>query len=107
MTLNEYQKLAIELAFWEHDDLEYNALAIAGEAGEVADHVKKMKRDDDNVLTPERKEILIKECGDVLFYLASMARRLDVSLEEVAKMNIWKIKDRAARGTQHGSGDNR
>lgn len=107
MTLNEYQKLAIELAFWEHDDIEYNALAIAGEAGEVADHVKKMKRDDDGVLTEERREILIKEMGDVLFYLASMSRRLNTNLEEVAKTNIWKIKDRAARGTQHGSGDNR
>ena len=107
MELNEYQKIAIKLAFWEFDDIEYNALAIAGEAGEVADHVKKMKRDDDGELTEERREVLIKELGDVLFYIASMARRLNVSMEEVAKMNIWKIKDRAARGTQHGSGDNR
>jgi len=107
MTLNEYQEKAIKEAFYEKDDISYNALGIAGEAGEIADHVKKMFRDDEGVLTPERREILKKECGDVLWYIANMARRLGVTLDEVAEANIKKIQDRKERGTQHGSGDNR
>ena len=42
MTLNEYQEKAIKEAFYEKDDIVYNALGITGEAGEIADHVKKM-----------------------------------------------------------------
>lgn len=107
MTLNEYQSQAIKEAFYEKDDIVYNALGITGEAGEIADHVKKMLRDDDGKLTIGRREDLEKELGDVLWYVANMARRLDLTLEEVAKTNIKKIQDRKARGVQHGSGDNR
>jgi len=107
MTLNEYQERAIKEAFYEKDDVVYNALGITGEAGEIADHVKKMLRDDGGKLTDDRRESLKKELGDVLWYLANMARRLDLTLEEVAEANIKKIIDRKERGTQHGSGDNR
>lgn len=107
MTLNEYQEKAINEAFYEKDDIVYNALGITGEAGEIADHVKKMLRDDGGVLTNERHDILEKELGDVLWYVANMARRLGLSLDQVAKTNIKKIQDRKSRGTQHGSGDNR
>lgn len=107
MTLNEYQSLAIKEAFYEKDDICYNALGITGEAGEIADHVKKMLRDDNGILTPERKAVLTKELGDVLWYVANMARRLGMTLEEVAHLNIEKIRDRKRRGVQHGSGDNR
>jgi NTP pyrophosphatase (non-canonical NTP hydrolase) len=107
MTLNEYQEIAAKEAFYEKDDLVYNALGITGEAGEVADHIKKMLRDDGGILTNTRKEALIKELGDVLWYVSNMARRLDVSLNEVAETNIKKIRDRKFRGVQHGSGDNR
>ena len=107
MTLNEYQEKAIKEAFYEKDDITYNALGITGEAGEIADHVKKMLRDDNGILTPERREILKKELGDVLWYIANMARRLGVTLDEVGEANIKKIQDRKNRGVQHGSGDNR
>jgi NTP pyrophosphatase (non-canonical NTP hydrolase) len=107
MKLNEYQDKAIKEAFYEKDDIVYNALGITGEAGEIADHVKKMLRDDDGKLTEERKEAIKKELGDVLWYLANMARRLGLSLDEVAEANIKKIQDRKSRGVQHGSGDNR
>jgi NTP pyrophosphatase (non-canonical NTP hydrolase) len=107
MTLNEYQDRAIKEAFYEKDDVVYNALGITGEAGEIADHVKKMLRDDNGVLTDHRKESLKKELGDVLWYIANMARRLDLTLDEVAEANIKKIVDRKTRGVQHGSGDNR
>lgn len=106
-TLNEYQREAGKEAFYEKDDIIYLALGITGESGEVADHVKKMLRDDGGQLTDERKEILVKELGDVLWYVSRMADRLGISLEDVAKNNIKKIKDRKARGVEHGSGDNR
>jgi NTP pyrophosphatase (non-canonical NTP hydrolase) len=107
MELNEYQKEAIEVAFYEGDDVIYLALGITGEAGEVADHVKKMLRDDGGELSEGRKHILAKELGDVLWYVSKMADKLGFTLEDVAVANINKIKDRVERGTQHGSGDNR
>jgi len=107
MTLNEYQEIAIKEAFYEKDDLVYNALGITGEAGEIADSIKKMFRDDGGKLTEERRESLKKELGDVLWYISNMAKKLNISLDDVAKTNIKKIRDRKARGVQHGSGDNR
>jgi len=107
MTLNEYQDRAIAEAFYEKIDIAYSTLGITGEAGEIADHVKKMLRDDDGILTSERREILIKELGDVLWYIANLAKGLNVSLDDVARINIEKIQDRKKRGTYRGSGDNR
>lgn len=107
MELNKYQQLAAEAAFYEHDDVSYCALGITGEAGEIADHVKKMLRDDYGIITEERKEHLKKELGDVLWYLARMAGKLGYSMDEIAQTNLDKIHDRVKRNTQHGSGDNR
>ena len=56
MELNDYQNQAAEFAFYKNDDLSYCALGITGEGGEIADHIKKMIRDDKNVLTDDRKE---------------------------------------------------
>lgn len=107
MTLNEYQEAAAKTAFYEKDDVPYCALGITGEAGEVADHVKKMLRDDEGHLTNDRKQALKKELGDVLWYIARMAGKLGYTLENVAATNLSKIQDRLDRNVQHGSGDNR
>jgi NTP pyrophosphatase (non-canonical NTP hydrolase) len=107
MTLNEYQEAAAKTAFYEKDDVPYCALGITGEAGEVADHVKKMLRDDEGHLTNDRKQALKKELGDVLWYVARMAGKLGYTLENVAVTNLSKIQDRLNRNVQHGSGDNR
>ena len=107
MTLNEYQILAEQFAFYKGDDITYCALGITGEAGEVADHVKKMWRDDDGILTDERKELLKKELGDVMWYIAKMASNLEYTLEDIAVANINKLHDRTKRNVMHGSGDNR
>jgi len=107
MKLNEYQNDAVRLAFFPGDGLVYCALGITGEAGEYADHIKKMIRDDGGILTPERRELLIKELGDVMWYIANAAKALDVNLETVAKINIDKLQDRKKRDVQQGSGDNR
>ena len=107
MTLNEYQEAAAKTAFYEYDDVPYCALGITGEAGEVADHVKKMLRDDEGHLTNDRKQALKKELGDVLWYVARMAGKLGYTLENIAAGNLSKIQDRLDRGVQHGAGDNR
>jgi NTP pyrophosphatase (non-canonical NTP hydrolase) len=107
MTLNEYQETAAKTAFYEKADISYCALGITGEAGEVADHVKKMLRDDKGQLTDDRKQSIKKELGDVLWYIARMAGKLGYTLDDVAITNIEKTKDRIKRNVQHGSGDNR
>jgi NTP pyrophosphatase (non-canonical NTP hydrolase) len=85
----------------------YTALGLASEAGEVAGKVKKMIRDEDNELTPERKQQILDEVGDVLWYCAMLATELNSSLAEVAINNIRKLEDRNQRGVIQGSGDKR
>ena len=95
-----------DFKFKDSDNLWYVALGINGESGEIADHIKKMFRDDCE-LTPERRELILKECGDVLWYLTKMSRVLGSSLQEVAELNIKKLTSRKKKGTLRGSGDNR
>lgn len=85
----------------------YTSLGLASEAGEVAGKVKKMIRDDSMELTPERKQQIIDELGDVLWYCAMLATELNTSLSEVAIRNIQKLEDRNQRGVIQGSGDKR
>jgi len=105
MEFNEYQKEAIKTAFYTGDGLIYCTLGLSGEAGEFAEHVKKMLRDDNGVLTKEKKKSLIGELGDVLWYLSVLANELDTDLESVVEYNLEKIKSRKKRGVQKGSGD--
>jgi NTP pyrophosphatase (non-canonical NTP hydrolase) len=80
-----------------------NALGLVGEAGEVAEKVKKYLRDDTKV---NQKEI-VKELGDVLFYTTALANYFYSNLPEVMEVNMDKLNDRAKRGVIKGSGDNR
>lgn len=82
-------------------------LGLAGEAGETADKIKKILRDKDGVIDEHDKLEITKELGDVLWYVASIARYLDVPLEEVAKLNLEKLEGRRQRNLLHGEGDNR
>lgn len=107
MEINKYQQEAKKTAFFTGDGLVYCTLGLTGEAGEVSEHVKKMLRDDNGTLSEERKELIIKELGDVLWYLANLSDSIGVDLETVAKTNIDKLTSRMKRGTQRGSGDNR
>lgn len=84
----------------------YDGLGL-GEAGEVQGKIKKIIRDNGGFITKEAKYEIAKELGDTLWYIASMCENLGISLEDVATMNIEKLRDRHARGTVHGSGDNR
>lgn len=108
MELNEYQAAARKTAPWEHGTrLVYCLFGLVGEAGEVANKFKKSIRDDDGKLTDERKQAMLDELGDTLWYLAMVAHELDTTLEEVALMNVVKLSGRFDRGVIKGSGDNR
>lgn len=85
----------------------YTALGAANEAGEVAGKAKKAMRDDDMTITPERREALLDEAGDVLWYITRLADELGEPMELVAQRNVEKLLGRLARGTIQGSGDNR
>jgi len=111
MNFNEYQELAAGSAFFTKGDKQFNlvycTLGLNGETGEFTEHIKKMIRDDNNILTEERRAQMIKELGDILWYLSYISKELDIELEEIAKINIHKIYDRKKKGTERGSGDNR
>ena len=117
MTLNEYQRAALETAVYPKEyKVIYPSLGLTGEAGEVADKVKKVLRDSEVivrdsigaiVLPDGKREELAKEVGDVLWYIATLSYDLGYSLEEIAVMNYEKLKSRQQREQLHGSGDNR
>ena len=103
MRFYEYQEEASKTAIYpEQYKIVYPALGLAGEAGEVAEKVKKHIRD--GVLNVED---LKKELGDVLWYLAAIASDLGLNLDDVAESNLQKLRSRQARGVIGGSGDNR
>lgn len=81
----------------------YPALGMCGESGEVAEKVKKWLRGDKEL----DKFELMKELGDVMWYIASLADDLGYTLQDVIDANVTKLKDRAERGVRKGSGDNR
>jgi NTP pyrophosphatase (non-canonical NTP hydrolase) len=85
----------------------YHALKLNGEAGEVAEDVGKMYRDDRGILTEKRKAKLEKELGDALWYLSACATHLGLSLEDIANDNLDKLSDRMERGVLHGDGSDR
>jgi NTP pyrophosphatase (non-canonical NTP hydrolase) len=109
MTFQEYQEESRKTAIYPNKDNNfiYPTLGLAGEAGEVAEKIKKVLRDGNGIVSPEKKEELTKELGDVLWYVANLSKELGISLEDVAKNNIEKLQSRQQRGELHGSGDNR
>lgn len=110
MTFDEYQKQALTTAIVHPDDLMDKtilAMGVAGEAGEVIEKWKKIVAYKDGVITAEDKAELGKELADVIWYIAALAERLGLSLDELMQQNLEKLASRKARGTQKGAGDNR
>ena len=85
----------------------YPALGLAEEAGEVAGKFAKAVRDCNGFIDEERKESIIKELGDVTWFVAELCTLMNVSLEEVMQKNIEKLTSRKERNKIHGNGDNR
>ena len=85
------------------DRLVENVLGLVGEAGEVAEKVKKMVRDNKSI---NQKDI-VKELGDGLFYTTAIANYFYSDLQSVMQTNMDKLNDRQLRGVLQGSGDNR
>lgn len=111
MSFTDYEGVALPMAFYDHSQYSviYPTIGLVGEAGEVADKVKKIIRDEGGVETLSEKSRIdiLKEMGDVLWYLAALAQDLGSHLSEVAEMNIKKLKKRTIAGTLGGSGDDR
>ena len=109
MDLNKYQTEALKTAVYPNmgSNFPYPALGLAGEAGEVADKLKKVIRDNDGILTDPVRDSVAKELGDVLWYVSVLAFELDYNLEEIAQNNLAKLASRQERGVLTGSGDNR
>lgn len=106
-TLDEYEKFVNETKDPICNDLLYLATAIAGEAGEIADKVKKLYRDKNGSHDENDDRELILEVGDTLWYLTALAIKLKVPMWSVAKSNEDKINRRIMMGTLYGDGDYR
>lgn len=112
MTLSEYQRDARATALYPDETrLLYPVLKLTGEAGEVSEKLGKAMRDGGwqpgAPLDEATRDALVRELGDVLWYVASVAADLEVDLEDVARGNLDKLADRRDRDVLHGSGDDR
>lgn len=131
--MDEYQRIASGSAIYPGTrtplGLMYCALKLNGEAGELAEHVGKAMRDDALILlestsefneeavdedvalfselTKTRRDLIIKEVGDCLWYLSAICRELGITLSEAAYLNLVKLADRQSRNALQGSGDTR
>ena len=107
MLLSDYQQRSRVTAVYPDagSNLTYPALGLCGEAGEAAEKVKKAIRDDGGQLTPERREALAAELGDVLWYVAQLATEAGLDLDRIAGANLEKLLSRRDRAVLQGSGD--
>lgn len=121
MTLNEYQQKALTTCMESCNNDVYALAGLVAEVGEIQDKIAKWKRKglidvESNRLVfncPTLDDLhdmlndLAKEYGDVLWFLALLADRMDMKLEQVAQMNLDKLASRQKRGVIDGNGDNR
>ena len=93
MTLNEYQEQSRKTAVYPDagNNFIYPTLGLAGEAGEVAEKVKKILRDKNGQVDEETRATLQKELGDVLWYITQTASEMGLSLEDIAQGNLDKL----------------
>lgn len=101
---NDYQEFVKTMKVYPSEyKMIYPTLGLVGEAGEVAEKVKKVLRGDRVI----PREEIAKEVGDVLWYAAALAEDLGYTLEEIVMMNVAKLSDRKERGVVKGDGDQR
>lgn len=85
----------------------YPLIGLQGEVGEVSEKIKKLFRDDKGKLSKEKRNEIIKELGDVMWYISQLSTEFGVKFSDVIKGNIEKLSSRQKRNVLHGSGDNR
>jgi len=108
MTFSEYQNFTKTTSIYKGEKKWIPlTLGLVGESGEVAEKVKKILRDKNGEISEETKNDLIREIGDVLWYISELSRELAFPLEDVAKINMEKLQSRKDRNKLHGEGDNR
>lgn len=108
MDFNAYQNAACETALYgDAYRITYPALGLASEAGEVAGKVKKVLRDRGGDFGDDQIAAIKDELGDVLWYVASLAADLGITMDDIAAGNIEKLHSRLERGTIKGDGDQR
>lgn len=107
MEFNTYQEKAMSTRTEKTLPVIYPTLGLNGEAGEIADKVKKIIRDKDGTITNEDTSAIGMELGDVLWYVAALAEDLNLSLETIAKANLNKLSSRKVRDVIEGNGDDR
>lgn len=97
MNFAEYQEIIETFAVYPRDNeltaISYLALGLNGEAGEVAEQLKKAIRNDGHI-SPERRARILDEIGDVLWYITRIAIEFDSTIEEVAEANVNKLEQR-------------
>jgi len=103
-----YQKVALTTAIYPREQaIIYPTLGLTGEAGEVANKVKKIIRDGSNFKDEKLVSEIKAEIGDCLWYIAVLASDFDIKLSDIASSNLEKLANRKKNNTIHGSGDTR
>ena len=106
--LDMYQKVALTTAIYPREQaIIYPTLGLTGEAGEVANKVKKIIRDGSDSKDEKLVSEIKSEIGDCLWYIAVLASDFDIKLSDIASANLEKLEKRKEKGTIHGSGDDR
>jgi NTP pyrophosphatase (non-canonical NTP hydrolase) len=107
--LKEYEDFMQTSKFYPQDKLPitYPALGLNGEAGEVAEKVKKCWRDNGGVFDDYTKKAILKELADTLWYIWACADDMGYTLKDVLQTGITKVRERQETNTIHGNGDDR
>lgn len=107
-TFNDYDEFVKGMKIYpEQYNTIYPALGLAGEAGEIAEKVKKVLRDNEGEWTADAKAAVLDELGDPLWYISALAQDLGFTLQDVIDNNVSKLTSRKCRGVLVGSGDDR
>ena len=106
--LDMYQKVALTTAIYPREQaIIYPTLGLTGEAGEVANKVKKIIRDGTDKTSEDMVQAISSEIGDCLWYIAVLADDVGIKLSDIANANLEKLANRKKNNTIHGSGDTR
>lgn len=107
-SIQTFTKHAMLTHLWEALRIQYVTLGLVGEAGEIANKVKKQIRDNPESPFLESFRVdMIDEIGDLMWYVSQLCSELELDLGKIMSTNIDKLQDRKERGMLHGSGDDR